>query len=460
MIRTKLARFWLAVTVLAGAAVVSTPSQALPSFARQTNKACTACHFENFPMLNDYGRAFKASGFTEIYNEPTRENTDGADLSIPMVLNAAFFGTMRYDRYSGSGMSGMDPASNPVAGSSVSEWTVPEEASLFLSGRVGANVGFHSEVGLRPTAALAAFKLPFSFPINDTMRVLAIPFAADGHGPSYGFEVLNTGANDIHLPYDNGAQTSAQGYLGLADAGATGASLVLWDPRFYVGFTKWAPTAGPMGIGSNYSPPDGIKSGKTPSANYFRAVYFIPTPGWDTAVGYQYLGGSAADPSYSTHDANGNPVAFTGTTFDAKMWAIDAQIQGAIGEHQLGVYFTHAAAPYSSNGVAGNQNLFNMNGPNTRSATTIAASYGLIPGKLNASAAYLKADNGTDGSAGPTSDNAFTLSLSYMFAQNVKFMFETTNLQNPGAFDGYVDTNGNTWTGIKQKMSFKLWYDM
>src|SRR6202162_5225225 len=120
MFRNKIAKFWLAISVLVGAAVVSTPRYALPSFARQTNKACSACHFENFPMLTDYGRAFKASGFTEIYTEPTRENTDSAELSIPLVLNAAFFGTMRYDRYSGP-----DSSTNP----NVSEWTIPEEAS-------------------------------------------------------------------------------------------------------------------------------------------------------------------------------------------------------------------------------------------------------------------------------------------------------------------------------------------
>src|SRR6202158_1758267 len=103
MFRNITGKFWLAISVLVSTAVISTPSYALPSFARQTNKACAACHFENFPMLTDYGRAFKASGFTEIYTEPTREKTDSAsaDMSLPLVLNAAFFGTMRSDRFSG-----------------------------------------------------------------------------------------------------------------------------------------------------------------------------------------------------------------------------------------------------------------------------------------------------------------------------------------------------------------------
>jgi hypothetical protein len=461
MLRNKIAKFWLAISVFGIAAVLSAPSQALPSFARQTNKACSACHFQNFPMLTDYGRAFKASGFTEIYTQPTRENTDSAELSIPMVLNAAFFGTMRYDRYSGSGMTVSDPSGNVLGTTgSTSEWTLPEEASLFLSGRVASNVGFHSEVGLRPSAGLAAFKIPFSFPVGDSMRVMAIPFAADGHGPGYGFEVLNTGAMEIHSTFEDSGRTNAPSYLGLADTGASGVSAVLWDPRFFVNFTKWAPTFGPAGIGSNYAPGAGIQTGKTPSAGYFRAAYFLPTPGWDTAIGFQKIMGSAAD----VFDA-GAGTSWTGAQIDTKLWTVDAQIQGAIGEHPLGVYFTHSEAPVSGS----NPNLFNMPGTpgdgigvNKKKATVISTSYGLIPGKINVSAALMMANNGTDSSLTglPSSDNSFTIGVQYLFSQNVKFMFETTHLQNPGAFDGFTNTNGNIVTGIKQWMTFKLWYDM
>ena len=155
-------------------------------------------------------------------------------------------------------------------------------------------VGFHSETTLRPSTALSAVKLPFSFPINDSMRVLVVPFGADGHGPSYGFEVLNTGANDIHLNFEHAGQTSAYSYFGIDATGASGATAVLWDPRFYVSVTKWAPTyGGPAGIGSNYSPGSGIQTGKGPNANYFRGVYFIPIRGWDFAVGVQVFSGSS-----------------------------------------------------------------------------------------------------------------------------------------------------------------------
>jgi hypothetical protein len=40
------------------AAIVATPSQAMPAFARQTGKACNTCHFQHYPILNEYGMEF------------------------------------------------------------------------------------------------------------------------------------------------------------------------------------------------------------------------------------------------------------------------------------------------------------------------------------------------------------------------------------------------------------------
>jgi hypothetical protein len=382
-----------------------------------------------------------------------------------LVENISFFGTMRYDRYSGG--STVDGSGQPINGD-FNEWTVPEEASLFVSGRVAEYVGFHTEIGLRPSSALAAIKLPFSFPINDSMRVLVVPFAADGHGPSYGFETLNTGASDIHLTFEHAAQNSTYSYLGIDGAGATGASAVLWDPRFFVSVTKWSPTAGPPGIGSNYAPQSGIQTGKGPNANYFRGVYFIPIRGWDTAVGVQVFSGSSATPFDSTNGVS----TFNGTYVWTKAWIIDAQAQGAIFNHQLGVYFTHgsaAASPSSADDASGNNvNLFNPQdraagiGVNSKTATTLTASYSLISYKLNLTAGVLIANNGSDRNITglSASDNAYTLGLVYMFAQNVKMFFEGTKLQNPGALDGIYNTNGQQVFGLKQQLTFKLVYDL
>ena len=43
-------------------ALQSTPSYAIPAFARKYQTSCTTCH-NNFPELNDFGEAFKKNGF-------------------------------------------------------------------------------------------------------------------------------------------------------------------------------------------------------------------------------------------------------------------------------------------------------------------------------------------------------------------------------------------------------------
>jgi hypothetical protein len=56
------------VLVLGALALGPTTAQALPSFARQLNLQCTACH-TSFPMVNQFGRTFKLSGYTASSDE-------------------------------------------------------------------------------------------------------------------------------------------------------------------------------------------------------------------------------------------------------------------------------------------------------------------------------------------------------------------------------------------------------
>lgn len=61
--RTAAARFPKGLLALALLAASTPICHAVPSFARQLNMQCTACHSE-FPVLNDMGRLFKLSGYT------------------------------------------------------------------------------------------------------------------------------------------------------------------------------------------------------------------------------------------------------------------------------------------------------------------------------------------------------------------------------------------------------------
>lgn len=59
------AAFSLAVSLIGGGlALTPTTAEAVPSFARQMNLQCIACH-TSFPMLNQFGRNFKLTGYTQ-----------------------------------------------------------------------------------------------------------------------------------------------------------------------------------------------------------------------------------------------------------------------------------------------------------------------------------------------------------------------------------------------------------
>ncbi len=52
---------WIIVLIVVLAPLSTVKS--LPSFARQTQMSCTACH-PSFPELNSFGRQFKMNGYT------------------------------------------------------------------------------------------------------------------------------------------------------------------------------------------------------------------------------------------------------------------------------------------------------------------------------------------------------------------------------------------------------------
>ena len=40
---------------------VSMEAEAVASYTRQTGQSCSACHFQHYPLLNEFGRAFKTA---------------------------------------------------------------------------------------------------------------------------------------------------------------------------------------------------------------------------------------------------------------------------------------------------------------------------------------------------------------------------------------------------------------
>lgn len=368
-------------------------SHAVPAFARQTGRACNACHFQHFPILNAEGRAFASTGYTDVGKQPLIEK-DG--LSLPSILNASIFTKIRYQKSNGTESPGAYTKNS-------GELQFPDEFVLFLAGRVNANAGFLLEGQLAEAegATLASFKLPFMY--GDKRKLGIVPYTTDGLGSSYGFELLNTGALRSARIAEHRKDISAQQFIGL-DGAAEGFAFVGFDPRFYVNYSLWSP--------NHLATSSGFANGK-PKASYLRIAATTPpveegaTARWDFGGGVQFWSGSARR---NTDDA----LPQTLTEVDTDAVALDAQAQGIVGIYPLGIYLSYANAKATPAG-SGIANLFNSN-PNDETAAAIAAEIGVIPKKATLMLAYRQGDNGKTAN---NKDNAAMIGATYSISQNV-----------------------------------------
>lgn len=417
----KLGKALLGLSLFATVAAFVTPAQAVPAFARQTGKACQTCHFQHYPALNDYGRDFKANGYVALGKQGTLKGTKDSELSLPEMLNASLFLKVRHQKSNGSDVDG-----SPTQASG--EWQAPDEFAMLLGGRISSNIGFLLEGQLADPDApfVAGFKMPMMYELAGK-KVGIVPFTTDGLGAAYGFELLNTGSVRNVRVMEHRSESSAQQYIGTATP-AFGAAFVAYDSSWFVNLTKWSPN---HVVGNPAA---------ELSSTYFRAAY-TPTVGdWDIGVGTQIWGGSS-------WNADANLGA--GGQVQTKAWAIDAQAQGAIANHPIGIYLAHANAEAPGAGEVG---LFNT-AANAKTATTVAVEYGIIPQKVTLMFAYRVADNGA---AANSKDNAVTLGATYQLAQNVQLQLQHSirdKNNGVGRYEG-SDTKGDALTTFMLSAGF------
>ncbi|MBK7615454.1 MAG: hypothetical protein IPJ08_13530 [Burkholderiales bacterium] len=386
-LKTKCLNLATGFVVLVSTLMTHTSASAVPAFARQTGKACTSCHFQHYPALNEFGAEFKASGYVDIKNKPLA----GKDLSLADSLYAGVFTKLRYQKSNGVENTGEKSTHS-------GELQFPDEFALLLGGRVGKNIGFLIEGQLIDGEApmLAGFKMPMIWEVRDTMKAGVVPYTTDGLGASYGFELLNTGAVRNVRVSEHRSETSAQQYIFFGGTGpggdtagaSTGLAFVLHDSLYHVVVNPNTPNHLPGG-GNNLGGLDSL---------YMRAVVTPTVNGWALAAGVQSWSGSNA------RYGDGS------TSVATKGWALDAQAQGVFQSMPLGVYLAHASAPASSAGSA--PNLFNAKAK-ARTATTLTAELGVLPQTATVMLSYRKADN-----AG-TQDNAWSIGGTYHIYQNV-----------------------------------------
>ncbi|HXY05045.1 MAG TPA: hypothetical protein VEI05_00740 [Burkholderiaceae bacterium] len=420
-------RNWLLALIAPLAIALWTPSaQAIPAFARQLGVACDTCHYQRFPVLNAFGRAFKESGFTMIGSEGQLESPTGM-LSLPVNLNAAIELYSSYIKTNGPTGTAANET-NTTKTTNSGDWQIPSSSSVFFGGRVGEHIGFEAELAIYPTpAGLLNVKLPFVYDVGP-VKAGAVLFSTSVYGPSFGLEVMNTGANAVHLfNQQNLPLLSAQQYLNTGTP-ARGLDFIASNEYFFA-------VAGLWGADDNNAPP--TNTGNL-SSNYLRVVGFPHLiPNMDFGIGAQLWSGR----SNSTGNVPGtvmnspgafipNPVAVPPTPqpqagqFDTKAWAVDAQLLGNLYDLPFIVITSYALAPSSGapsgipEGFQGN--LFNP-GTASRYSFNVGMEQTIVRNLVTAQVAGRWAHSGF--ALGPTSnatDNAWMLAATYSFALNVR----------------------------------------
>ncbi len=374
------------------AAVAFAPeASAIPSFARQTGMACNACHQQHFPVLNGFGQAFKAAGYTMM---GAQEKVEGEHISIPSVLNGSMLLKARYQKSSTTGA-----AADAVGGDTTNsgQWQIPDEFSLFFGGRVADSdamkVGFMFEGNTTGGMLAAGLKVPVVFDLG-AVKLMAIPYLTDALGASYGFEQSSTGAVRGVRWAEHRKDISAQQYLN-TDGAATGVAFVALHEMGYVNFSRYAPA---------FSGAPG--AAQTLTATYIRAAVTPTVADWAINAGVQIWSGSVV--------AGG---AGSTLEFNPKASAFDFQAFGQVAGMETGLYATYGSVAKDGLGYWSDADAKITNFNKDRKAFTVGADVSVIPHILHIGAAYRNATRNVSTTA--LKDNSITGTLVYDLAQNV-----------------------------------------
>ena len=374
------------VLALAGAmaAVAFAPeASAVPSFARQTGMACNACHFQHFPVLNSFGRAFKAGGYTLMGSQGKVEDEH---LSIPNALNASMLVKLRYQKENGT-----DAPNTPSGATTNSgQWQIPDEFSLFFGGRVAENIGMLTEINLAGVngttgGTAVGFKLPFVFDAGG-VKLSAIPFMTDSGSMAYGYELGSTGLIRALRWSEERSAISAMNFIGLNNGPATGLAFVAQNDMGYINLTRWSP---------HFSAGGGAGQAIQLRNNWIRVAATPTVADWAMHIGLGVASGTSEDA--------------TGTKTDTKATILDFQGQTQPGSNDFSLYANYGRAPSSTD------NMWNT-AANTKSAYAVGADYSVIQHVLHVGGSVLRGDNGA---ASNNKDNAIMVQGIYDLTQNV-----------------------------------------
>ena len=289
--------------------------EATPAFARQMGMECTACHFQNIPKLNAFGKEFKLSGFTMRGGmDALQINSDqNGGLALPSALNMGFITKARF----------VDNLSDTKKG----ETQIFDEAAFIFGGAVSENIGVSAEFA----EGLAGAKFVYSTEI-DLGRVGLLYHTTDALGAFAGMEVYSTGLYRPIRMFENRKKANIFQKAGVGSGAATGAQV------FYSGKEGLYATVGVTIPAHAFAGTTFPETGYTQFQTMARAAYNLSVAGLDCALGGYYIGGDV-------EVTNAQTIETVKTSY-----GLDGQLQGGVAGMQTMVTFGYVLAnqDYSS----------------------------------------------------------------------------------------------------------------
>jgi len=311
-----------AVVAVSAASIAPTTSEAIPAFARQTGAACLSCHFQSFPTLAPFGRAFKEGAFTDVGEQALVEDDN---LSIPASLNMTLMFRPQFNitKVSGAAVAATNVTTKSIAATA--------DQVMMIAGRIGTNTGAFVEYD----GTFANQQLLHSIDM-DSFKVILSYYNA-GFGEDSGLQLMSVWGQ--HGGLLNGKGLSINNSMGAA-GNTVGISASV------------ANEMGAITIGGVDA--SGNQGNSWSLAPMVRAQAFFEVGGMELGVGAIVVSGQ-------------NALA-TGAKQDAKRFGIDAQLQGELGDTQFGLYADYAKAKAGSAAVA---NLYNASTVSSRDGYSI-----------------------------------------------------------------------------------------
>ena len=321
MKKTLLSAAAFAVVAVSAVSIAPTTSEAIPAFARQTGAACLSCHFQSFPSLAAFGRAFKEGAFTDVGEQALVEDDN---LSLPSSLNITAMFRPQFNLTKSS------------AGGTTKSIAATADQVLMIAGRIGSNTGAFVEMDTQG-GGFGNNQLLHSIDMGDGKVILS--YYNTGFGEDAGLQLMSVW----------GQHGGLLGGKGLSENNTIGARQTAGVSASYATET-FAVTVG------------GINNGRAIAANWslapmVRAQGFFDMGGAELGLGAIVVSG--------TTDNTAAPVKEV-----AKRFGVDVQVQGEMGDTQYGIYADFASANASS---ASETNVYNASTANKRDGYSFRA---------------------------------------------------------------------------------------